>query len=735
MKNYFSNTSSTAYAIFAFLLLILVSDVLLTVDLFITGSLLGLLLFMITESSFVINVDRAQFYLPLTAFMFLGGTLLINGLRKGNIFLEQQVNQQRQNAIRSLAGSIAHEIRNPLGQLRHSLNNMQHQLPPYQPSHTQVQLPTTSLNQLYQGMAQSQMAVKRGIQVIDLIMDQVYEKPIDATTFVYLDAYQSTQKALNEYGYDCDSERQRVSLSTTRSFDFRVDETLYLFVLFNLLKNALYYLRAYPDAHVDLRLGVCPDSNRVYVRDTGPGIAAEQLPYLFDRFHTQGKEDGTGLGLTYCQRVMRAFGGDITCHSVVDDFTEFTLSFPPVTEQDLADYQEQVLADARPDLQGKRILVVDDDQLYREQVKQYLIPLNMILDEATNGVNAIQKASVHDYGLVIMDLNMPQLDGYQATELLRRGEAGLAAAQLRIVAYTTEPDYIAQLRVTKAGMQGLLNKPCNQIKLVQGIQAVLRGPRPQLQDQPDPLQDCRVLLVDDTATIRSIIEALLASVGCRVTTATNGKEAVQLLTQQHFDLLVTDIRMPVMDGLELTRAVWEHFSLVQLPIIGLSGNIGDTQALTAMSAAGMDDYQSKADATTQLLQTLRGVLRATDNSRGNAILIETPMPSQSNALTSDQGPWPSLLDLDDTATRLGLSVVDVVACFKCFQQDYSHNPGAFQQALAADDRLSLQQLAHKLQGSAALLGMQSLQQVALELEQTSAQATSAELDALVQHLV
>jgi signal transduction histidine kinase len=88
---------------------------LLTVALFITGSLLGLLLFMITESSFVINVDRAQFYLPLTAFMFLGGTLLINGLRKGNIFLEQQANQQRQNAIRSLAGSIAHEMRNPLG--------------------------------------------------------------------------------------------------------------------------------------------------------------------------------------------------------------------------------------------------------------------------------------------------------------------------------------------------------------------------------------------------------------------------------------------------------------------------------------------------------------------------------------------------------------------------------------------------------------------------------------------
>jgi two-component system CAI-1 autoinducer sensor kinase/phosphatase CqsS len=115
LKNDFSNTSSTAYAIVTFLLLILVSDVLLTVALFITGSLLGLLLFMITESSFVINVDRAQFYLPLTAFMFLGGTLLINGLRKGNIFLEQQANQQRQNAIRSLAGSIAHEMRNPLG--------------------------------------------------------------------------------------------------------------------------------------------------------------------------------------------------------------------------------------------------------------------------------------------------------------------------------------------------------------------------------------------------------------------------------------------------------------------------------------------------------------------------------------------------------------------------------------------------------------------------------------------
>ena len=165
---------------------------------------------------------------------------------QGNLSIKEVTKQKEKNhALQVLAGSIAHEMRNPLGQLRHNLNTMEHQLPPYQPSQTEIQLPTKSLNQLYQGMAQSQMAVKRGIQVIDMIMDQVHEKPIDPTTFVYLDAAQITQKALDEYGYDSDTERQRVHFFATSSFNVRIDETLYLFVLFNLLKNALYYLSAY----------------------------------------------------------------------------------------------------------------------------------------------------------------------------------------------------------------------------------------------------------------------------------------------------------------------------------------------------------------------------------------------------------------------------------------------------------------------------------------------------------
>lgn len=98
-------------------------------------------------------------------------------------------------------------------------------------------------------------------------------------------------------------------------FSFRGDETLYLFVLFNLLKNALYYFKRRSDGEIRIKGA----HNRIHFRDTGPGMPKQNLDRLFHSFYTAGKQGGTGLGLAYCKRVMRAFGGEITCDSVVGE--------------------------------------------------------------------------------------------------------------------------------------------------------------------------------------------------------------------------------------------------------------------------------------------------------------------------------------------------------------------------------------------------------------------------------
>ena len=129
--------------------------------------------------------------------------------------------------------------------------------------------------------------------------------------------------------------RARVVVIELNDFTFRGEETSFILILFNLIKNALYYLPTHPSITVTVTIdGRNPD--RVVVRDTGPGIAPEQVGRLFEEFQTAGKSEGTGLGLAFCRRAMRAFGGDITCRSRLGEFTEFTLSFPAVPEAEIA---------------------------------------------------------------------------------------------------------------------------------------------------------------------------------------------------------------------------------------------------------------------------------------------------------------------------------------------------------------------------------------------------------------
>jgi two-component system, CAI-1 autoinducer sensor kinase/phosphatase CqsS len=519
--------------------------------------------------------------LPLLIVVVVGGSFFKFA---GNRAATEKIRQ----GYASIAGSIAHEMRNPLSQIRQNLEKMQQALPhPLSAVQTHPLAPG-QVDALYRHLAESELAVERGLQVIAMTLDEVSEKPVDTSEFSYLSAARATCKAVQEYSYQSDAERAKVSVQVVQDFCFHGDETAYLFVLFNLLKNALYYLALKPDAHIVITVA----QPQVLVRDTGPGMAPQVLARLFEPFTSIGKSGGTGLGLAYCRRVMRAFGGDVACASAPGEYTEFALGFPPVAEQQREAYRAAVLDAARAAFDGKRLLIVDDDAAQRATTRHKLEPLGAVIDQAAGGQRALEALARQRYDLVLLDLNMPVVDGYAVAERIRNGELPLNR-QVRIVAHTSEPAHLASVKTLKAGMNGLVSKPCAQLPLVQALQHALE----RATDPIAPgalLAGRRVLLADDSSHGRKAVTAYLKHAGAMVTEAAHGAAVLDLLRgSPHWDAILMDINMPGMSGLDAARAIRASSEAWQnTPILALTA-YSDQGTVQAARLAGMNDFLVK----------------------------------------------------------------------------------------------------------------------------------------------
>lgn len=205
--------------------------------------------------------------------------------------------------LKSLAASIAHETRNPLSAIRGFCKIIR-----------------GNLDGAIEWLDLITVSSARGLAIIDMILQNIREEEIDASNFVGLSIASVVNLAIREYGFVSDFERGLVSADLENDFNFKGDETLMIFVLFNLLKNSLDY-------KAKINIWLDSDKKCLYFKDHGIGIAADKLEFIFDSFFTSNKKGGAGLGLAFCKRVMRAFGGDITCKSEEGKGVEFCLKF------------------------------------------------------------------------------------------------------------------------------------------------------------------------------------------------------------------------------------------------------------------------------------------------------------------------------------------------------------------------------------------------------------------------
>jgi two-component system CAI-1 autoinducer sensor kinase/phosphatase CqsS len=582
---------SNTFIILSFL--VLVTDWRNTLVMLALGTALAAGVYYVTTDVPRIPVDLIA-QLPAYALIVIGGNLFK--------FSTEQIDAERKlRATQALAGSIAHEMRNPLSQIRHNLERMQEALPQPSTAPEPQTLQVRQVDALYRHLAESELAVSRGLQVIAMTLDEVSAKPLDSAAFSYLSAADASRKAVQEYGYESDEERERVSVDVVEDFSFRGDETAYLFVLFNLLKNALYYLPLREDGRVTITV----ERHQVRVRDNGPGIAPALLPRMFEPFRSVGKSGGTGLGLAYCQRVMRAFGGDITCESVLGESTQFTMRLPPVNAAEAQAHSSAALQKARDTFQGKRLLVVDDDSALRTTTRHKLRLLEAQVDEAANGRRALEMLARQKYDLVVLDLNMPVLDGYALAERIRDGEAP-ANRDICIVAYTSEPAHLASVKTQKAGMDGFVSKPCAQLPLLQALVHAFEHPASRARPEDAVLSGREVLLADDNPYNRKAMTAYLHQAGMKVTEAAHGQAVLELLRGRGgWDAIVMDINMPGMSGLEAAHAIRSStLASRNVPIIALTAHSDDAM-VAAAQAAGINAFLTKPVDAFVLYEKLR----------------------------------------------------------------------------------------------------------------------------------
>lgn len=588
----------------------------------ILGPTLGYAIYLIFAPSGHALGNYQEFFefLPLLVFALLTGSIFTHSFKEGVRLHEMRVAaEEQEKSLKALAGSIAHEMRNPLGQIRFSLHGIRNLMPRpvahHEPGAAPTPLSPSDLNTIYGHMAQGETAIDRGLQIVAMTLDEVSGKPIDRTCFEYLPASTTTRKAIDEYSFDSPGERHKVKVLVRNDFTFKANETAYIFILFNLIKNALFNFKQHPQA----LLTITVDAPHIKVHDTGPGIPQEVLDTLFGSFVTSGKAGGTGLGLAYCRRTMRAFGGDIVCHSVLGQHTEFTLSFPTVTQAEIAQHEREVLSQAAPFLRGKRILVVDDQALLRKSTIAMLDGMGCVHGEAGDGAQALAMLQQSDYDLVILDLNMPVLDGYATAEQIRQG-ASPEHKNVAIVAYTSESAYMAHVKTEKVGMNGFVSKPCTRLELIKGLHAAMQAAtyKALLDNKATSvLAGKTVVVADDGAFNRKIAATYLRSMGMETLEADNGQAALELLNKNRkIDALLLDMEMPVMDGLQTARELRSGNAAQarRLPIIALTANGSDQHVAQAM-AAGMDGFISKPFSPDQLRAALIKVLTPDDQGR------------------------------------------------------------------------------------------------------------------------
>ncbi len=405
-------------------------------------------------------------------------------------------------------------------------------------------------------------------------------------------------------------------------------------VLVNLVGNAIKFTEK-GEIVLIIELGSQKNGSVVLafsISDTGIGIPDDRQESIFSSFtqadsSTTRAYGGTGLGLTISAQLVEMMGGAISVESEPGSGSTFTFDVRLALD---TESPKPVARLEPPNLQGLRVLVVDDNATNRRVLEGMLGNWGMVPTSCAGGPEALTAMEAagngaEEFGLVLLDLRMPGMDGFEFAERVRNDPAysGIAIILLTSAVRPEDSTRVAELNIARS-----ITKPVTQSELLDAIIDAIseeRNAEPEAEPEAEPGPRYRILLAEDNEINRTVASRMLERAGHTVVIATDGGEAVAAFARGHFDLVLMDMQMPVMDGIQATAAIRsaEKDTGRRVPIVALTAHAmkGDAERFLD---AGMDGYLPKPITFESLYETIEQLIGSGSVGTPHEVVGEEP---------------------------------------------------------------------------------------------------------------
>ena len=459
------------------------------------------------------------------------------------------------------------------------------------------------------------------------------------------------------------------------------------------------------------------------VSDTGIGMTETQIERLFQAFEqadasTTRKYGGTGLGLAISKQLTELMGGHVSVKSVPGKGSTF--SFTARLSKGTATSRPRLL---QADLRGRRVLIIDDNPHARAVLSGMLSNMTFVADEAASGEEAIdmvrQASKFGDrYEIAFIDWQMPGLNGIETGKrILALPDLSLPPHLVMVTAYGRE-EVLKQAEDT--GFENVLIKPVTSSILfdtavvalgadLERTETVLAGPSFDI----DRMRGARILLVEDNEINQEVAIGQLEDAEVFVDLAENGEVALGMIRDNDYDIVLMDMQMPVMDGIEATRIIRSEPRFKSLPIVAMTANAMESDRELCLEA-GMNDHIAKPIDPDQLFGVL---LRWIHRAGGDGRIARGHAAAPSANSHASDGP----LDIQGIEVRAGLKRTGdnrqrYEALLHKFAEQQAGTVESMKAALSIGDAATAERAAHSLKGAAGTLGAASLSEAAAEAE-------------------